>query len=69
MTPGAGSYEFLKVEEVRLIIDLRETEETYSQRPTRERARMIAAKLLPKMIDSLNSNRAYKDLEKKNAAK
>lgn len=69
MKPGLGSYEFLKVEEVQLMIDLRETEETYSRRPTRERARMIAAKMLPRLIDALNANRAHQDWEKRNAAK
>jgi hypothetical protein len=67
LKPGLGSYDFFRVEEINLMVELLENEEIYSRRPIPERARMIARSLLPKMIDRLNENRAYEAMKKKSA--
>ncbi len=60
---GLGSYDWLRLAEVDLMIRLGDTEEKYSHRPTNERARMIAALKIPEMRRALAEEDALKKVK------
>lgn len=65
---GGGSYDWLRQAEGELQIKLGETEEEYVRRSVRERARLIMAIKLPQIISTLYSDRASREMRRKQPA-
>lgn len=51
------------------MIDLRLTEAEYGQMSIKQRARLIAARKLPDMVASLNTNREYERIRRQQHGK
>ena len=57
-----GSYAWIPQRIMELIIKLGETEERFLERSKREIGMMMVADLLPRMMEALQSDKAYKDM-------
>lgn len=67
---GLGSYNVVRVWEVRLMERLKIVDEDeYVNIPIKVRARMIAARIGPKMVQSLEQHRVYEKIRKESKAK
>lgn len=62
-----GEYAGVRIWEVELMIDLGIGEAEYSTMPVKARARMIAARKLPGLIETLNVHREYQKVGPYNA--
>jgi len=63
-----GSYAWIPQRIMELIIKLGETEERFLERSKREIGMMMVADLLPRMMEALQSDKAYKDMKVNNDA-
>lgn len=61
---GVGAYNVVRIWEVEAMIALGMTEESYAEIPVKQRARMIAARQVPKMVEALSHDEQIKALRK-----
>lgn len=68
MSPGSGGYDAIRVWEINTMSQLGFTEEQWSKLDLAERARKVAANNLPKLLESLETDKQIKELKAKQAA-